>query len=96
MSKMKAGLLGGLYGGLVVWDKEAPPEWGFGDYNANPQKLRDFVAASGARALTVPHRQNRVLVFNSDLCHETDKITFAPGYENRRINITLLYGERGG
>lgn len=35
-------------------------------------------------------------IFSSDLFHETDKITFAQGYENRRINITLLYGARGG
>ena len=34
------------------------------------------------------------MIFNSDLFHETDRIAFADGYENRRINVTLLYGRR--
>ncbi len=34
------------------------------------------------------------MIFDSNLFHKTDKITFADGYENRRINITMLYGRR--
>jgi hypothetical protein len=34
------------------------------------------------------------VVFDSDLFHETDTLAFRPGYTNRRINITLLYGTR--
>ena len=82
-------------GGLVVWDKEAPADWDFADYNANETAMKGFLAASGAKPVRIPHRQNRVVIFNSDLFHETDRITFADGYENRRINITLLYGTRG-
>jgi len=81
-------------GGLVIWDKEAPADWDFGSYNSDTRAMRDFLARSGAQPVRVPHRQNRMVVFNSDLFHETDKITFAEGYENRRINITLLYGTR--
>jgi hypothetical protein len=33
-------------------------------------------------------------MFDSDLFHKTDTIRFKPGYRNRRINITLLYGRR--
>jgi hypothetical protein len=33
-------------------------------------------------------------MFNSDLFHETGAIRFRDGYENRRINITFLYGDR--
>ena len=83
-------------GGLVVWDKEAPADWDFGAYNANERAMKDFIATSGAQPVRIPHRQNRMVIFNSDLFHETDRITFADGYENRRINITLLYGTRGG
>ena len=42
----------------------------------------------------MPHKQNRVVIFNSDLFHKTDSYRFRPGYENRRINVTLLYGFR--
>ncbi len=83
-------------GGLVVWDKEAPRDWDFSAYNRDVPRMKQFLADSNARAVRVPHRQNRALIFNSDLFHETDKIVFKDGYENRRINITLLYGTRGG
>jgi tetratricopeptide (TPR) repeat protein len=84
------------HGGLVVWDKEAPRDWDFQRFNADQSAIRNFLGQQGSRPFTVPHRQNRAVIFNSDLFHETDRITFADGYENRRINITLLYGTRHG
>lgn len=84
------------HGGLVVWDQEAPPDWDFAAYNTNLAAMQRFLAESQAQPVTIPHRQNRAAIFNSDLFHATDRIKFAPGYENRRINITLLYGTRGG
>jgi Tfp pilus assembly protein PilF len=85
-------------GGLVLWDKEAPPDWGVDEYNTdNPvqqQRMRDYLEEAGAQKIVVPHRQNRFLIFNSDLFHKTDDIVFADGYENRRINVTMLYGTR--
>lgn len=81
-------------GGLVVWDKKAPGDWDFADYNGNEAAMKEFLKTSGATPVRIPHRQNRVVIFNSDLFHETDRITFADGYANRRINLTLLYGTR--
>jgi tetratricopeptide (TPR) repeat protein len=82
-------------GGLIFWDKEAPLHWDFETYNANEPAIRGFLRDSGARAVNVPHRQNRVVIFNSDLFHETGEVKFREGYENRRINITMLFGKRG-
>jgi hypothetical protein len=81
-------------GGLVIWDKAAPLDWDFSKYNGNVAAIREFLEQSGARRLTVPYRANRVVIFDSDLFHETDRIQFRPGYLNRRINVTMLYGER--
>lgn len=83
-------------GGLVVWDKEAPDEWDFAAYNdqKNKQKIQTFLEESGAQPITIPHRQNRAVIFNSNLFHETDVIEFHDTYECRRINVTLLYGHR--
>ena len=81
-------------GGLLVWDKEAPLDWNFEKYNGDEAAMRGFLKETGANAVRIPYRQNRALVFNSDLFHETDRIAFRPGYENRRINVTLLYGDR--
>lgn len=81
-------------GGLVVYDKEAPADWNFAKYNNNVPAVRRFLEESGSHAVTVPYRQNRAVIFNSDLFHNTDRFDFAAGYENRRINITMLFGER--
>jgi Tetratricopeptide repeat len=81
-------------GGLIVWDKKAPLDWDFARYNTNEAAIRAFLAEQGAKPITVPHRTNRAVIFDSDLFHETDRILFREGYRNRRINITMLYGRR--
>jgi tetratricopeptide (TPR) repeat protein len=83
-------------GGLIVWNKEAPREWNFKDYNSavNRGKIYDWLKQVGASEVKIPYRSNRAVIFNSDLFHETDEISFKEGYTNRRINITLLYGYR--
>jgi hypothetical protein len=83
------------HGGLVVWDKAAPLEWDFAKFNDDVRLARGFLSRSGAKSVTVPYRANRAVIFDSDLFHETDEIRFAEGYQNRRINVTLLYGRRG-
>jgi tetratricopeptide (TPR) repeat protein len=82
-------------GGLVVWRKTAPLHWRFEDYNRHPDKLMDWVRASGAQEQVVPYRCNRAVIFDSNLVHRTADLHFKPGYENRRINITMLFGTRG-
>ena len=82
-------------GGLTVYDKEAPLDWGFEKFNADEAAMRQFLADNGAGVYHAPYRQNRMVIFNSDLFHETGPLRFKPGYENRRINITMLYGRRG-
>jgi hypothetical protein len=82
-------------GGLEVWDVEAPLDWDFAEYNRDGPRMRGFLEDNNAKSLVVPHRQNRVVMFNSDLFHETGALNFRPGYENRRVNITMLYGRRG-
>ena len=79
-------------GGLIIWDENSPSNWGFSDYNRDSKKMRDFLKSRGARPIKVPYRGNRAIFFNSTLFHETDRIDFEDGYENRRINVTLLYG----
>ncbi len=83
-------------GGLIVWDQEAPREWDFKTYNSSvfQPKIREFLKQSGALPVKVPYRENRALIFNSDLFHESDTCAFRDEYESRRINITFLYGRR--
>lgn len=81
-------------GGLGVWDQEAPLDWDFAAYNKSEPAIRQFLKDSGAKMINVPHRQNRAVMFNSDLFHETGTLNFKDGYENRRINVTMLFGRR--
>ncbi len=83
-------------GGLVVYDVDAPLSWDFATYNGRSDIIKPFLRDEGARAVTIPYRQNRAIIFNSDLFHASAGVDFKPGYENRRINVTLLYGEREG
>jgi hypothetical protein len=81
-------------GGLVVYNAEAPLEWGFKSYNSNKEKIREEILKCNEKKTIVPYNQNRVVIFNSNLFHETDNIKFKDGYENRRINVTMLFGSR--
>ncbi len=86
-------------GGLRIWDKAAPADWNFNDFNSGTEqaqaRVQQFLRDNEAREIVVPYRQNRAVVFNSDLFHATDNFNFKDGYENRRINITMLFGLRG-
>jgi len=79
-------------GGMIVYDIPAPTSWSFEEYNSDPARIYAFLKERGARPKTVPYRCNRAVLFNSNLFHETDIIRFKEGYENRRINVTYLFG----
>jgi Tfp pilus assembly protein PilF len=86
------------HGGLVVWDKEPPGDWDFNEYNNESKEpaVLEFLESEGARAVTVPYRENRAVIFNSNLFHCTDSFNFQDEYGSRRVNVTLLYGDRQG
>ncbi len=79
-------------GGMVIYDVPAPPSWTFADYNTNQSKMMAYLKVHNAQSLRVPYRENRCVLFDSSLIHITDELHFRPGYENRRVNVTLLYG----
>ncbi len=80
--------------GLTVYDAAAPPDWGFEDYNFDPAALEAQVARAAKAPVRVPYRCNRAVVFDSSLIHESGSVRFREGYGNRRINVTLLFGDR--
>ncbi|MBL8623415.1 MAG: hypothetical protein JNK64_19030 [Myxococcales bacterium] len=83
-------------GGLIVYEADAPPEWDFHTYNGDPALIHDYLRRQRARRVRIPYRANRAIIFNSDLFHATDAVRFRPGYVDRRVNITMLYGQREG
>jgi tetratricopeptide (TPR) repeat protein len=82
-------------GGLLVYPHKAPADWDFEKFNRDPPAIMRFLEGAGSKPIRVPHRANRAVIFDSDLFHATDALRFREGYLNRRINVTLLYGQRG-
>jgi tetratricopeptide (TPR) repeat protein len=81
-------------GGLVVCLAPPPDDWEIKDYHADQAPIVTFLAQNAGNSLTAPYRQNRAVIFRSRLFHYSDSPEFTPGYENQRINLTLLYGSR--
>jgi tetratricopeptide (TPR) repeat protein len=79
-------------GGMVVYDMPVPRSWTFYQYNNESERLAAYVKVHEAKAVRVPYRANRCVLFDSSLIHITDEMHFKPGYENRRVNVTLLFG----
>jgi tetratricopeptide (TPR) repeat protein len=80
-------------GGMVLYDAPAPKGWNFQDYNSDSDKMMAFVQLHDAHPIRVPHKENRCVLFDSTLFHVTDELHFKPGFTNRRVNVTLLYGQ---
>lgn len=81
-------------GGLLVYERNAPRDWDFRMYNMDSEGIEAHLASLGSEPTRYPYRANRAIIFDSDLFHASDRPRFREGYANRRINITLLYGNR--
>jgi hypothetical protein len=81
-------------GGMQIYDIDAPLSWDFATYNQRADIIRPFLASRRARSIRVPYKQNRAVIFNSDLFHTTEAVHFRPDYASHRINVTMLYGNR--
>jgi len=82
-------------GGMDIWDVAVPPDEDMRKYNGDEALARDFLQRSNARMTRVPHRANRAVIFKSSLFHKTSDCDFREGYLNKRINVSLLFGQRG-
>jgi hypothetical protein len=95
-------------GGLKLWLQEAPAHWDFESYNRRPTKLLAWLADLEARegdeavkTVRVNHQRNRAVIFNSNLIHQSDTSSAegslsatTSAFENRRMNLTMLFGDR--
>jgi tetratricopeptide (TPR) repeat protein len=79
-------------GGLVVCRVPPPAEWAMTGYDSDHERLVIFLGQNRDNSLLVPYRENRAVLFRSRLVHASDAPNFAKGYENHRINVTLLFG----
>ena len=84
-------------GGLLVYNISAPLDETIASYNDDSieaQKRIESTFLGNTTAMNIPYRQNRAVLFNSNMFHATAPISFKRGYTNRRINLTMLFGKR--
>lgn len=79
-------------GGMTLWCVMPPSDWTLSGYDADRERAVTFLERHADKRLVVPYRENRAVLFNSRLLHASDAPDFAKGYENHRINVTLLFG----
>ncbi|KAH8093624.1 hypothetical protein JL720_4771 [Aureococcus anophagefferens] len=80
-------------GGLVIYTAKPGAAASAEEYNSRGDEFaRELLEATDYANVTVPYKQNRIVIFDP-LYHKTDDFTFKPGYENRRINLTFLFGK---
>ena len=85
----------GKTGGMWIWDTGAPPDWDFTRYNGDDKnEVIKFLEEKNSNAVYIPYKYNRCVMFDSNLFHKTADVNFLPGFDNKRINVTILYGQR--
>ncbi len=85
-------------GGIVVYAKEEPFDWDWMQVNRQKSlpEVQERIEAflEDAPQIVIPHRGNRAVMFHSNLFHRSDRFAFLDDFEARRINISLLFGQR--
>jgi hypothetical protein len=83
------------FNGLDIWKIYPPQDWEYGRYNSQSPESRKRVDAflndNAPSRVSIEYKFNRVVVFDSMFFHQSNPVSSKPGYENRRINYTLLY-----
>lgn len=82
-------------GGMAVWNSTIDTEPLMRQLNSSETGMQAYLSARNAVQTRIPHRSNRVVFFKSSLVHKTDDCSFRTGYANKRINVSLLFGEYG-
>lgn len=85
----------GKTGGMWIWDTGAPADWDFNKYNGDDKNdVTKFLEQKDSKAVYIPYKYNRCVLFDSNLFHKTADVNFLPGFDNKRINVTMLFGHR--
>ena len=87
----------GTSGGLIVHLTQNIPPLSFKQMNrlSEVNRIKLFLKESQSQRVEIPYRQNRAVIFHSNLYHETSPFRFKKGYANSRINLTFLFGSKG-
>lgn len=81
--------------GLTFWNRSAPTNYFVTEDDVEKHAiLETLLNEEGVKSIEVPYRCNRAAIFRSNMIHKTAETKFAAGYQNRRLNMTLIFGNR--
>jgi tetratricopeptide (TPR) repeat protein len=80
-------------GGVWVYDAYPPDDWTVGKFNALHGPGKSYLRSKQPAKVRIPYRENRAVIFDAMLFHQSEPIDFFGGYENRRINTTYQFGD---
>ena len=75
-----------------ISDEGSKDESSFIVSDADKKLIEEYLHKTGGKTLSIPYRENRAVIFKSELFHQSDVVNFKSGYENHRINITMVFG----
>jgi tetratricopeptide (TPR) repeat protein len=81
-------------GGLVICTAPPPEDWQMTGYQTDAERAAAFVEQHAGATRRIAYGENRAVLFRSRLFHSSDAPHFGPGYEQHRINLTLMFGAR--
>jgi len=74
---------------------ELPREWGFANYHADEDTVRNYLERNNAKSTAIPHRSNRAILLDSNLFHATDRMDFRGAIETGElISHCYMAGQR--
>jgi len=79
-------------GGLVFWDRRGPVNFFTKPMEEKTRILKAIADEDGAASEAVPYSYNRALIFGAGKVYRTDEFSFRTGYDDRRSNVTFLFG----
>ena len=78
--------------GEIYYDVNIPKIWNIEDTNLYPSLIRDWMNKNEVHTVDVPFVSNRVVIAPANVFRESDKWAFSPGYKNRKMQITYIFG----
>ena len=91
MTPMSARLSGG---GLDIWRAMPNDTEHASQYNKQHWDEAEKASIMANPKTHVAYGYNKAILFLSDYFHRTEDFEFKQGYENRRINVAMLWGEK--
>ena len=77
--------------GMSVWELQSPPDWNFEKFNGDAEAIHALIKEHKPKRNEIDYAFNRVIVFRSNMFHETDGVSTIPGPLNRRVNLGLMF-----